>query len=65
MAEYYPIQEPSLLEEAITTLFCLDVCCVVCKVKGGASEFPVQRSIRWPSPSLPYIPYIRPSWKRP
>jgi len=40
----------------------LDVCCVVCKVKRGPSEFPVQRSIRWPSPSLPHS---WSSWKRP
>jgi hypothetical protein len=40
----------------------LDECCVVCKVKRGPSEFPVQRSIRWPNPSLPHS---WPSWKRP
>lgn len=32
----------------------LDVCCVVCKVKRGPSEFPIQRSFRWPNPSLPH-----------
>src|SRR5215216_6506071 len=39
----------------------LDECCVVCKVKSGPSEFPVQRSFRWPSPSLPHT---LSSWKR-
>src|SRR5918994_5701135 len=28
----------------------LDECCVVCKVKRGPSEFPVQRSFKWPNP---------------
>jgi hypothetical protein len=34
----------------------------LCKVKRGPSEFPVQRSFRWPNPRLPHA---RPSWKRP
>src|SRR5215217_1085093 len=40
----------------------LDECCVVCKVKRGPSEFPVQRSFKWPNPSLPHS---WSSWKRP
>src|SRR5215211_8145678 len=39
----------------------IDECCVVCRVKRGPSEFPVQRSFRWPSPSLPHTLL---SWKR-
>jgi hypothetical protein len=40
----------------------LDECCVVCKVKRGPSEFPVQRSFRWPNPRLPHA---WPFWKKP
>src|SRR5215217_7120043 len=50
------------LEDSLGRMRQLDECCVVCKVKRGPSEFPVQRSIRWPNPSLPHS---LSSWKRP
>jgi HTH-type transcriptional regulator / antitoxin HigA len=62
ISEYEDLKEGRLLSFGTEDLNSLDVCCVVCKVKRGPSEFPVQRSFRWPNPSLPHS---WPSWKRP